>query len=127
VLLSVVSALEAEMVFLRNLVGSILSDLEDDIDRDKFRRLLHCSRKLSNFHNRAELVQEALTEVLEQDEDLNAMYLTDKKQGVARQVSDHEELEVLLESFSKQVEEIVTESESAKVHYFQASPVHVCC
>lgn len=66
VLLSVVSALEAEMVFLRNLVGSVLAELEDDIDRDKFRRLLHCSRKLSSFHNRAQLVQEALAEVLEQ-------------------------------------------------------------
>ncbi|KAH7100096.1 cora-domain-containing protein [Auriculariales sp. MPI-PUGE-AT-0066] len=116
VLLSVVSALEAEMVFLRNLVGSVLSDLEDDIDRDKFRRLLHCSRKLSNFHNRAELVQEALTEVIEQDEDLAAMYLSDKKTGIDRQESDHGELEVLLESFSKQVEEIVTESESAKAN-----------
>ncbi|KZV85432.1 Mg2+ transporter protein [Exidia glandulosa HHB12029] len=113
VLLSVVSALEAEMVFLRNLVGSVLAELEDDIDRDKFRRLLHCSRKLSSFHNRAKLVQEALAEVLEQDEDLAAMYLTDKKIDHKRQISDHEELEVLLESFSKQVEEIVTESESA--------------
>lgn len=49
------------------------------------------------------------------DEDLAAMYLTDKKTAHQRQISDHEELEVLLESFSKQVEEIVTESESAMV------------
>lgn len=49
------------------------------------------------------------------DEDLAAMYLTDKKSAHKRQISDHEELEVLLESFSKQVEEIVTESESAMV------------
>lgn len=54
------------MVFMRNHVGSVLAELEDDIDRDKFRRLLHCSRKLSGFHNRAKLVQEALAEVLEQ-------------------------------------------------------------
>jgi len=105
------------MVFLRNLVGATLSELEDDIDRDKFRRLLHCSRKLSNFHNRAELVQEALSEVLEQDEDLNAMYLTDKMNGVSRPIADHTELEELLESFAKQVEEIVTESEAARVRH----------
>ncbi|EJD54666.1 cora-domain-containing protein [Auricularia subglabra TFB-10046 SS5] len=113
VLLSVVSALEAEMVFLRNHVGSVLAELEDDIDREKFRRLLHCSRKLSGFHNRAKLVQEALDEVLEQDEDMTSMYLTDKIVRRDHNMQDHEELEVLLESFSKQVEEIVTESDSA--------------
>lgn len=37
------------------------------------------------------------------------MYLTDKKNGNAREIDDHEELEFLLESFSKQVEEIVSE------------------
>jgi magnesium transporter len=43
------------------------------------------------------------------------MYLSDKKAGVPRPHSDHEELEVLLESFSKQVEEIVNESETTMV------------
>ncbi|KAH9917315.1 Mg2+ transporter protein cora-like protein [Fomitopsis serialis] len=112
VLLSVLSALEAEMVFIRNLVGGLLAELEDDIDHDRFKRLLHYSRRLASFQNRAKLVQEALEEVLEQDEDLAAMYLTDKKNGVLRRLSDHEDLEVLLESFSKQVEEIVNEAEN---------------
>ena len=39
------------------------------------------------------------------------MYLSDKKNGFQRE-DDHEELEVLLESFSKQVEEIVNEAEN---------------
>ena len=52
------------------------------------------------------------------DDDLNAMYLTDKKQGISRNHRDHEELEVLLESFSKQVEEIVNEAENIEVHYY---------
>ncbi|KAI0727459.1 hypothetical protein C8Q72DRAFT_840131 [Fomitopsis betulina] len=112
ILLSVLSALEAEMVFIRNLVGGLLAELEDDIDHDRFKRLLHYSRRLASFQNRAKLVQEALEEVLEQDEDLAAMYLTDKKNGMPRRLSDHEDLEVLLESFSKQVEEIVNEAEN---------------
>ena len=41
------------------------------------------------------------------------MYLTSKKND--RPVTDHEELEVLLESFSKQVEEIVNEAENIEV------------
>ena len=38
------------------------------------------------------------------------MYLSNKKTGI--ETHDHEELEVLLESFSKQFEEIVNESEN---------------
>lgn len=57
ILLSVLSALEAEMVFIRNLVGGLLSELEDDINHDKFKRLLHYSRRLASFTNRAKLVR----------------------------------------------------------------------
>ena len=57
ILLSVLSALEAEMVFIRNLVGGLLAELEDDIDHDRFKRLLHYSRRLASFQNRAKLVR----------------------------------------------------------------------
>ncbi|KAF8588206.1 Mg2+ transporter protein cora-like protein [Ramaria rubella] len=112
IFVSVLSALEAEIVFMRNLIGGLLAELEDDIDRDKFKRLLHYSRRLGAFQNRAKLVEEAIEEVLEQDEDLAAMYLSDKKANRPRALKDHEDLEVLLESFSKQVEEIVNEAET---------------
>nr|GAT46673.1 inner membrane magnesium transporter MRS2 [Mycena chlorophos] len=112
ILLSVLSALEAEMVFIRNLVGGLLAELEDNIDHDRFKRLLHYSRRLASFQNRAKLVEEILEEVLSQDDDLTAMYLTDKQNGIVRDIEDHEDLEVLLESFSKQVEEIVNEAEN---------------
>jgi hypothetical protein len=52
-----VSALEAEMVFIRNLVGGLLAELEDDINHDKFKRLLHYSRRLTSFQNRVKLVR----------------------------------------------------------------------
>ncbi|KAJ7054521.1 hypothetical protein C8F01DRAFT_1163681 [Mycena amicta] len=112
ILLSVLSALEAEMVFIRNLVGGLLAELEDNIDHDRFKRLLHYSRRLASFQNRAKLVEEVLEEVLAQDDDLTAMYLTDKQSDIIRELDDHEDVEVLLESFSKQVEEIVNEAES---------------
>jgi hypothetical protein len=56
ILLSVLSALDTEMAFLRQLIGNLLAELDDDIDRDKFMRLLHRSRKLTSFQNRAKLV-----------------------------------------------------------------------
>lgn len=44
------------MVFIRNLVGGLLAELEDNIDHDRFKRLLHYSRRLASFQNRAKLV-----------------------------------------------------------------------
>ena len=53
---------------------------------------------------------------------MDAMYLSDKKNGIDRAIHDHEELEVLLESFSKQFEEIVNESETIEViSYYKTS------
>ncbi|KAJ7199242.1 cora-domain-containing protein [Mycena pura] len=116
ILLSVLGALESEMIFIRNLVGGLLAELEDNIDHDRFKRLLHYSRRLARFQNRAKLVGEVLEEVLGQDDDLTAMYLTDKKHDISRELDDHEDLEVLLESFSKQVEEIVNEAENIQTN-----------
>ncbi|KAH7882311.1 Mg2+ transporter protein cora-like protein [Phlebopus sp. FC_14] len=126
ILLSVLSALEAEMVFIRNLVGGLLAELEDDINHDKFKRLLHYSRRLASFKNRATLStrrspRARLVSLLwckwrpknfQIDEDLNAMHLTDRKNNILPDRHEHDELEVLLEFFSKQVEEIVNEAEN---------------
>lgn len=53
------------------------------------------------------------------------MYLSDKQNGTSRMLSDHEELEVLLESFSKQVEEIVNEAENIQVRGANSTPTSV--
>jgi magnesium transporter len=109
------------------------TDFSSHAERDKLRLLLQYSRKLSVFQKRATLVQECLEEVLENgasrpstlsafkqllilfssiDEDLAAMYLTAKIEHNPRDADDHEEVELLLESFSKQCEEIVSEVET---------------
>ncbi|TIA93135.1 hypothetical protein E3P99_00275 [Wallemia hederae] len=112
ILLSVSAALESEMDITARLVSDLLLDLEDDIEREKLKNLLHYSRKLSGLRNRATLVHEAIEEVLKNDDDLAAMYLSDKRAGRVRQAHDHDELELLLESASKQIEEIVTEADT---------------
>ncbi|KAK1223976.1 magnesium ion transporter [Marasmius sp. AFHP31] len=116
ILLSVLSALEAELVFIRNLVGGLLAELEDNIDHDRFKRLLHYSRRLASFQSRARLVRLNVSKRphlpdgwVFLDEDLIGMYLSDKKDAIQRDLHDHKDLEVLLETFSKQVEEIVNE------------------
>jgi magnesium transporter len=50
------------------------------------------------------------------DEDLAAMYLTAKKAGSPRDASDHEEIELLLESYLKQTEEIANKASTLISH-----------
>ena len=109
------NALEEEMTYTRQLVQQLLTDLEDNIDRDNLKRLLHYTRRMVGFQSRARYVKRAVEEVLESDEDLSGMYLTSRAHGRPRALHDHEQLELLLESFVKQVEEIVSEVDTTVV------------
>ncbi|GAA6054356.1 hypothetical protein JCM3770_003333 [Rhodotorula araucariae] len=111
-LINIVTALETDLNNMRSHVVELLAHMEENIDRDNLRLLLHYSRKLSIFQKRATLVQECLDELLANDDDLSGMYLTAKAQGKPRAPNDHEEVELLLESFSKQCEEVVSEVET---------------
>ena len=107
VLISVTSALEMEFGGVRTPVVEVLRELEEDIDRDKLRNLLIYSKKLGTFEQRARLVRDAIDNLLEDDEDLAAMYLTERRRGVLRKAANHTEVEMLLESYHKVCDEIV--------------------
>lgn len=110
VLISVTTALEGEFEGVRGPVVKVLRDLEENIDRDKLRMLLVLSKKIGTFEQRARLVRDAIDELLEADDDLAAMYLTEKRKGTERDDEDHTEIEMLLESYDKVCDEIVQAS-----------------
>ncbi|KAK2075253.1 hypothetical protein P8C59_009396 [Phyllachora maydis] len=110
VLMSVTAELEADFTMVRNPVLHILNELEDDVDRDKLRALLVLSKKLSTFEQKAKLVRDAIEELLEADDDLAAMYLTEKAHDMRRGEDDHPEIEMLLESYNKLCDEVVQEA-----------------
>ncbi|WPG98671.1 Hypothetical protein R9X50_00146400 [Acrodontium crateriforme] len=107
VLISVTSGLESEFEGVREPVVRVLRELEEDIDRDKLRHLLIYSKKLGTFEQKARLVRDAIDDLLEADDDLAAMYLTEKAEGHERDEDNHEEVELLLESYYKVTHEIV--------------------
>lgn len=108
VLISVTSGLEAEFALVREPVTHILTALEEDIDREKLRHLLIHSKKLGTFEQKARLVRDAIDDLLEADDDLAAMYLTESKAiGKPREDENHQEVEMLLESYHKICDEIV--------------------
>ncbi|OAA62499.1 magnesium ion transporter [Niveomyces insectorum RCEF 264] len=112
VLLSVTSELEAEFDTVREPVIRILNELEADITRDKLRVLLVLSKKVSTFEQKAKLVRDAIEELLEADDDLAAMYLTEKTHDLYRGEDDHTEVEMLLESYHKICDEVAQEAGS---------------
>ncbi|KAI8869846.1 Mg2+ transporter protein, partial [Ramicandelaber brevisporus] len=105
-LVSVISSLQSELDVLSNLVTNLLAHIEVSIDRDKLKELLQYSKRLSKFEQKTLSIRDAINDVLDQDEDLAGMYLTAKELGISRSIDDHEEVELLLETYLKQVEEI---------------------
>jgi len=113
VLLSVSNGLESEFEGVREPVISVLRELEEEIDRDKLRYLLVYSKKLGTFEQKARLVRDALDELLEADDDLADMYLSEKANGgEGREEDDHTEVEMLLESYHKSIDETVQAAEN---------------
>ena len=110
VLMSVTSELEADFEAVRDPVIRVLGELEDDIDREKLRILLVLSKRVSTFEQKAKLVRDAIEELLEADDDLAAMYLTEKTHDLIRGEDDHTEIELLLESYNKICDEVVQEA-----------------
>lgn len=107
VLISVTTGLEAEFEGVREPVVRVLRELEEDIDRDKLRHLLIYSKKLGTFEQKARLVRDAIDDLLEADDDLASMYLSENAAGIEREEDDHTEVEMLLESYHKVTDEIV--------------------
>ena len=107
VLISVTTGLEEEFEVVSEPVVRVLRELEEDIDRDKLRHLLIYSKKLGTFEQKARLVRDAIDDVLDADDDLVSMYLTERAQGKVREEDDHTEVEMLLESYHKVCDEIV--------------------
>ncbi|KAJ6003120.1 hypothetical protein N7451_005667 [Penicillium sp. IBT 35674x] len=110
VLISVTTGLEEEFNGVRDPVVRVLRALEEDIDRDKLRHLLIYSKKLGTFEQKARLVRDAIDDLLEADDDLAAMYLSERAKGKERDEDDHQEVEMLLESYHKVCDEIVQAS-----------------
>ncbi len=107
VFISVIQSLDAEIRVHTTVINGILAELEDHIDREKLRFLLIQSKKLTTFFQKTTLIRDILDDLLEQDDDLAEMYLTEKSKGIPRDTHDHAEVEMLLETYYKHCDEIV--------------------
>ncbi|KAE8342219.1 hypothetical protein BDV24DRAFT_131045 [Aspergillus arachidicola] len=113
-LAAVTSTLEAEYVLTKDQVMKTLRmvDKEEGEIHSNLRTLLELVRKLAATEKRARQVRSAVQDVLNTDEDMAAMYLSDKQAGKPHPVEDHQEVEYLLEAYYKASDAVVQEATS---------------
>lgn len=107
ILVDVTSNLATEMNVHLTVVHNILASLETSIERTKLRYLLIQLKKLGQFHQKVKLINDLLHDLLNSDEELNELYLTEIKQGLSRLSYNHQEVELLLESYYSTIDEII--------------------
>ncbi|KAG7865564.1 hypothetical protein KL918_004445 [Ogataea parapolymorpha] len=135
ILINVMAVLETELQQHLKICTKILNHLDTEIDREKLRDLLVNSKKLTTFYQKSLLIKNVLDELLDNDDDLESMYLSERsvyggpfrqeelridgKNGKDRDSVktsmdelDTGEIEMLLESYYKQCDEIVQQAET---------------
>lgn len=112
ILIDVTSNLNTELKVHNTVLLNILASLDESIGRTRLRYLLIESKKLLQFYQKAKLTGDLLDDLLNQDDELNALYLTETHEGRPRQSFNHQEIELLLESYYTTIDEIVQTSQN---------------
>ncbi|KAJ3391310.1 kinetochore-associated Ndc80 complex subunit ndc80 [Entophlyctis sp. JEL0112] len=86
----------------------LLKSIDVDISGSKLNSLLLLRRSYNKFLQRVEGFRSAITAVLTNDEDLADMYVTDKALGKPHAVSDHIDMELMLEHYAKVGDDLVS-------------------
>lgn len=108
ILISILSYLEAELHAHVESCSMILAELEDHVNRESLQQLLIKLKKLASFHQRSALIRDVLEELLDNDEDLNDMYLTTTREYSS--ASDYSDVEMILETYYKHCDEVVQQA-----------------
>lgn len=77
ILVNVMAVLETELRVHLESVSKILNELDSQIDRTNLKDLLVKSKGLTTFYQKSLLIRNTLDELLDNDEDLENMYLTE--------------------------------------------------
>lgn len=116
----VVTELERELYTIKGPALQLLKSLEEEVDsgldRRKLHVLLNLHNQLSRFAQQADLVRTAVEDVLDYEDSMAALYLTDKAEGRARATFDDlTTVELLLDSYYRLFDEIAQEAQNLVV------------
>ncbi|CAH0051717.1 unnamed protein product [Clonostachys solani] len=113
-LASVTATLEAEYLLVKKEVSETLASLEKEEHplNSELKTLLDLVRNLVGIEKRGKQVREAIQEVLNDDQDMADMHLSDKKNGLPHTAADHQDVEYLFEAYYKASDSVVQEAAS---------------
>lgn len=106
VLIHALAFLEVDLSRLLGGVESMLSELENHTNRDMLKELLTRSKDLQKFYRKCLAVRNALDDVLNDDEDIAEMFLSDDT-DMSTQREGCNNIELLVETYFKQADELV--------------------
>jgi magnesium transporter len=99
-LVAVLSSLRQDFILARQKAEEAARDLRLDSGAGSMGLdlVFERTRTLSKLEQKARLVRDTIREILDADEDLAGMYLTDSLAGKPHDISDHQEAEYMLEA-----------------------------
>lgn len=102
--------LESEFLAIEPKLRNTLVNLPNQISNARLESLRVLEQRLNHFYAGVRKVQSAIQTVLDEDEDMAEMYLTEKRKspGVSRNPLDHDEAEMLLETHLQIVDDITS-------------------
>lgn len=81
-----------------------------ELESEHLMKLLYLSKRLTQFESAVDDIRRSINEILESDSDMANMYLSTKAEtGYSRRIDQHDEIELLLEAYLKQVDEIAAQ------------------
>lgn len=94
-------------------IQQTLGELPTKITTEQLENLRHLEQKLNYFYARSRRVQHVLQAVLDEDEDMADMYLTEKSRNPERTRNpvNHDEIETLLETHLQTVDDLTSKAE----------------
>lgn len=112
ILIYTCTVLEKEFSMIEPGLRNTLFDLPNRIDSEKLEKLRHLEQRLNHYYSRARKVQAVLQSVLDEDEDMADMYLTEKRRNpdATRNPIDHDEAEMLLETYLQNVDDLTSKA-----------------
>ncbi|KAK5577440.1 hypothetical protein RB653_002381 [Dictyostelium firmibasis] len=97
--------LEFEFRRMQSLIEKELQMLNENPEHNLEELLLYHKKGLSQFEVKIKEIIDAITDLLESDEDMALMYLSFRHAtGGARKKNQHDEIEILLETYTRQLE-----------------------
>ena len=113
----------SELHKIKPQVELIFSSVNNEVTSEILKDALFVSKKLEELNASLTLIRNTLQDLLNSDEDMSKMFLSESEKGAERMQENHEEAELLLEHFVKSFDELLCSVELMKNNIVMAEAI----